>query len=178
MTEEKKKNEENKLEKNQKNEKKSKNEDKINEDNKIIEIFLDLLESHFAQEDQENKENEEEIKKMNEVTEKIALENLEEENTLVVTEAEKEGGINGHEDQNEDEENHLEKIPALPPGIYAEVKDCENSIKEFALLHGYAIVRRRSTAGRCDRHVFYSLSLSSSSSFGYRIYTDCSSFFF
>ena len=83
---------------------------------------------------------------MNEVTEKIALENLEEENTLVVAEAEKEGGINGREDQNEDEENHLEEIPALPPGIYAEVEDCENSIKEFVLLHGYAIVRRRSTA--------------------------------
>lgn len=128
------------------------------EDKKIIEKCLDLLQSQFAEEDAEEEEDEETKKRINEVTEKIALENFEEAYKISKAEEERDDNVDS-EEQDGNEEILREDIPAPPPGFYQEIEDCETAIKEFAILHHYAIVRRRSTQGKCvfykcDRHVF------------------------
>ncbi|KAI7951958.1 hypothetical protein MJO28_007642 [Puccinia striiformis f. sp. tritici] len=78
------------------------------EDNKIIDKCLELLQSQFAEEDEEDEENEETKIIINEVTEKIALENLEE--------AEKEGDKKDAEEEDGNPIHLRRSITAHFPG--------------------------------------------------------------
>ncbi|KAI7952896.1 hypothetical protein MJO29_008527 [Puccinia striiformis f. sp. tritici] len=118
------------------------------EDNKMIDKCLDLLQSQFGEEDEGDKESEETKERIKEVTEKIALENLEEENKI--DKAEKEGHNNDAEEGDGNEDYHLQEFSAPPPGNYREIADCEEAIKQFAVANCFAIVRKRSTAGKCS----------------------------
>ena len=58
--------------------------------------------------------------------------------------------------QQEEDGTYLFQIPGPPPEIFYSVKDMVNSVKKFAVDHGYVIVIRRSEAEKkivfkCDR---------------------------
>ncbi|KAI7954403.1 hypothetical protein MJO28_004803 [Puccinia striiformis f. sp. tritici] len=121
----------------------------------MIDKCLDLLQSQFGEEDEGDKESEETKERIKVVTGKIALENLREENKI--DKAEKEGDNNDAEEGDGNEDYHLQEFPAPPPGNYHEKADCEEAIKQFSVENCFAIVRKRSTAGKCvqfqcDRH--------------------------
>ncbi|KAH9444952.1 hypothetical protein MJO29_013098 [Puccinia striiformis f. sp. tritici] len=77
------------------------------EDNKILEKCLDLLQSQFAEEDAEEEEDEETKKRINEVTEKIALENLEEANKVSKAEEERDNNLDSEEQDGDGDDEIL-----------------------------------------------------------------------
>ncbi|KAI7945317.1 hypothetical protein MJO29_011705 [Puccinia striiformis f. sp. tritici] len=85
------------------------------EDDKMIDKRLDLLQSQFGEEDEGDEESEETKERIKEVTEKIALENSEEENKI--DKAEKGGDHNHAEEGDGNEDYHLREFPAPPPGV-------------------------------------------------------------
>ena len=61
-----------------------------------------------------------------------------------------------NQEKNQEHSAEHEEIPPPPNGIYGDLELLKTSIKEFAQLHGYAIVIKRSVPGKsvtfkCDR---------------------------
>ncbi|KAI7934224.1 hypothetical protein MJO29_016474 [Puccinia striiformis f. sp. tritici] len=83
------------------------------ENHKMIDKCLNLLQSQFGEEDEGDKESEETKERIKEITEKIALENLDEGNKI--DKSEKEGDNNDAEKGDGNEDYHLREFPAPPP---------------------------------------------------------------
>ncbi|KAI7938405.1 hypothetical protein MJO28_015325 [Puccinia striiformis f. sp. tritici] len=111
------------------------------ENHKMIDKCLNLLQSQFGEEDEGDKESEETKERIKEITEKIALENLDEGNKI--DKSEKEGDNNDAEKGDGNEDYHLREFPAPPPGNYREIADCGEAIKPFVVVGGTAKSNQR-----------------------------------
>ena len=96
-----------------------------------------------------------------EILEKNEKEELDQNLETKKNQSTEQGEELNHQEDSENQQEEANNIPPPPEGIYNNLESLSAAIKEFAQAQGYAIVTKRTVAGKsahfkCDRSAFFS----------------------